>query len=61
MKGNLLLGTARGKMGDIVGKVVHGKQVFAKYQPVVFNPKSTLQTEVRGVFAKGAENFKLLN
>lgn len=61
MKGNLLLGTARGKMGDIVGKVVHGKQVFAKYQPVVFNPKSTLQQEVRSVFTKGSQNLKELN
>lgn len=57
MKGNLLLGTARGKMGDIVGKVVHGKQVFAKYQPVVFNPKSSKQQTVRNRFA--IANFAL--
>lgn len=57
MKGNLLLGTARGKMGDIVGKVVHGKQVYAKYQPVVFNPKSSKQQTVRNRFS--IANFAL--
>lgn len=60
MKGNLLLGTARGKMGDLVGKVVHGKQIFAKYQPVVFNPKSNLQNINRGRFTKATESYKQL-
>lgn len=58
MKGNLLQGTARGRMGDIVAKVVHGKQVLAKYQPIVFNPKSNRQIEVRATFAQIAKVLK---
>lgn len=54
MKGNLLQGTARGKMGDIVAKVVHGKQVLSKYQPVVFNPKSQRQITQRDIFTRAA-------
>lgn len=54
MKGNLLQGTARGKMGDVVAKVVHGKQVFSKYQPVVFNPKSQRQITQRDIFTRAA-------
>lgn len=56
MKGNLLQGTARGKMGDVIAKVVHGKQVFSKYQPVVFNPKSRKQLTQRDIFTRAA-NF----
>ena len=52
MKGNLLQGTARGRMGEIVTKVVHGKQVFSKYQPVVFNPKSQRQITQRDIFTR---------
>lgn len=54
MKGNLLQGTARGKMGDIIAKVVHGIQVFAKYQPIVFNPKSQRQITQRDIFSRAA-------
>ena len=50
MKGNIFLGTARGKLGDFVGKVVHGKQIYAKYQPNVANPKTYLQRRTRNVF-----------
>lgn len=57
MKGNLLFGTARGKVGDIVGRVVHGQQIFAKYQPNVLNPKSPLQNVNRGRFAKTTEAY----
>ena len=58
MKGNLLQGTAQGKMGDIVAKVVHGKQILAKYQPIVFNPRTSRQNEVRGTFAQIAKMLK---
>lgn len=58
MKGNLLQGTARGRMGDIVAKVLHGQQVFAKYQPVVYNPDSPLQRINRGRFSKTTESYK---
>ena len=52
MKGNLLQGTARGRMGDIVAKVVHGKQILSKYQPVVTNPNSPKQVMVRNRISK---------
>ena len=58
MKGNLLQGTARGRMGDIVAKVVHGQQVFAKYQPVVHNPDSPLQQINRGRFKRTTKSYK---
>ena len=51
MKGNLLQGTARGRMGEIVAKVRHGVQIFAKYQPNVFNPNSAKQGNQRIYFA----------
>ena len=51
MKGNLLQGTARGRMGEIVASVRHGKQLFSKYQPNVNNPKSPKQVSVRMIFA----------
>lgn len=51
MKGNLLQGTARGRMGEIVASVRHGKQLFSKYQPNVNNPKSPKQASVRLLFA----------
>lgn len=55
MKGNLLQGTARGRMGDIVAKVVHGRQILAKYQPVVANPRTKKQTETRETFANASK------
>ena len=51
MKGNLLQGTARGRMGEIVASVRHGKQLFSKYQPNVLNPKSFKQMQQRELFA----------
>ena len=55
MKGNLLQGTARGRMGDIVAKVVHGKQILSKYQPNVNNPKSPKQMANRAIFASASK------
>lgn len=55
MKGNLLQGTARGRMGDIVAKVVHGKQILSKYQPNVNNPKSPKQMANRAIFADASK------
>lgn len=55
MKGNLLQGTARGRMGDIVAKVVHGRQILAKYQPVVANPRTRKQIETRETFANASK------
>ena len=55
MKGNLLQGTARGRMGDIVAKVVHGQQILSKYQPVVNNPDSPKQRENRSLFSDSSK------
>lgn len=61
MKGNLLLGTGRGKLGDVVGRVLHGEQVFSKYQPVVFNPKSIAQTRQREMLSIATKKATALN
>lgn len=59
MKGNLLQGTARGRMGEIVASVRHGKQLFSKYQPNVINPKSAKQMSQRDKFARASKFAKL--
>ena len=51
MKGNILQGTARGRMGEIVAKVVHGQQIYGKYQKNVHNPKSPKQVDTRNTFS----------
>ena len=51
MKGNIFLGTAQGRMGDVVAKIRHGKQIISKYQPLVLNPKSFKQMQQRELFA----------
>lgn len=61
MKGNLLLGTGRGKLGDVVARVLHGEQVFSKYQPVVFNPKSIAQTRQREMLSIATRKATALN
>lgn len=58
MKGNLLQGTARGRMGEIVASVRHGKQLFSKYQPNVVNPKSAKQMSQRDRFARASKFAK---
>ena len=55
MKGNLLQGTARGRLGDIVAKVVHGQQILSKYQPNVNNPKSPKQMANRAIFSEASK------
>ena len=58
MKGNLLQGTARGRMGEIVASVRNGKQLFSKYQPNVANPKSAKQMNQRDRFARASKFAK---
>lgn len=58
MKGNLLQGTARGRLGNVVAKVVHGKQIYANYQPNVSNPDTELQRKTRSLFKIVGEEFK---
>lgn len=58
MKGNLLQGTARGRMGEIVASVRHGKQILSKYQPNITNPKSPKQMNQRDRFARASKFAK---
>lgn len=58
MKGNLLQGTARGRMGEIVASVRNGKQLFSKYQPNVANPKSAKQMNQRERFSRASKFAK---
>ena len=59
MKGNLLQGTAKGKMGDIIAKIVHGEQVLAKYQPNVAQPNTELQVQTKQKFVNAVDFTKL--
>ena len=59
MKGNLLQGTARGRMGEIVAKVVHGEQVLAKYQPNVTQANTELQVQTKEKFVRAVDFTKL--
>mgnify|MGYP000985841710 CR=1 FL=1 len=59
MKGNLLQGTARGRMGEIVAKVVHGEQILSKYQPKVAQSDSELVVRTKEKFAKAVDFTKL--
>ena len=61
MKGNMLLGTGRGKLGDVVARVLHGEQVFSKYQPIVFNPKSIAQNRQREMLSIATKKATFLN
>lgn len=58
MKGNLLQGTARGRMGEIVASVRHGKQLFSKYQPNIYNQKSPKQMNQRERFSRASKFAK---
>lgn len=58
MKGNLFLGTGRGKLGDVVGRVLHGQQIFSKYQPIVFNRNSQRQRLIRSFFSNSSIQTK---
>lgn len=60
MKGNILQGTARGKLGNVVGRVVHGVQIYANYQPNVHNPNTELQRRTRGIFRIVNDEFSNL-
>ena len=60
MKGNLLQGTARGKMGEIVARVVHGEQILSKYQPNVAKSNSELVIQTKEKFRKAVKFTKLI-
>lgn len=58
MKGNMLLGRSQGRIGDVVAKIVHGEQIYSKYQPNVFNPNTAKQGAVRSIFSAAASFAK---
>lgn len=60
MKGNLLQGTARGKMGEIVARVVHGEQILSKYQPNVAKSNSELVIQTKEKFRKAVKFTRLI-
>lgn len=60
MKGNLLQGTARGRLGNVIGKVVHGKQIYSNYQPNVANPRTELQIRNRDIFKTISDSYSQL-
>ena len=51
MKHSLLMGTARGKLGNMVFSRVDGQQIARAYNPVVTNPKTVGQATQRAIFA----------
>ncbi len=60
-KGNLILGTARGKLGDVVLARRNGKQTSRPYLAKIANPRTTGQNYQRMVFATAAAAASALN
>lgn len=60
MKGNLILGTGRGKLGDIVLARRNGKQIARTHIAQISNPKSVGQQYQRMVFATASAAAKAL-
>lgn len=50
-----ILGAFTGKVGNVVGQISRGQQVYRVYQPNVNNPKSPKQTEQRRAFAQAVK------
>lgn len=50
-KGNLFLGKARGKVGDVILSNLNGVQIARAYQPQVKNPQTSSQAAQRAAFA----------
>ena len=50
-KGNLFLGKARGKVGDVILSNLNGVQIARAYQPQVKNPQTSGQAAQRAAFA----------
>lgn len=57
-KGNMLLGHARGKVGDLVFYRANGNQVTRAKAATVKNPKTALQTIQRMIFGTVSEAYK---
>jgi hypothetical protein len=54
---NGLLGQWTGRVGSVVGSVVHGEQLIRTYQPKVTNPNTPQQIEVRRAFKMANEFY----
>lgn len=59
-KGNMLLGQARGKVGDLVFARAYGKQIIRAKAPSVANPKTIGQNTQRAILATIAKDAALL-
>lgn len=57
-KGSLFFGNASGKLGQVVLSTLKGQQIARAYQPKVANPKTTLQTDQRAIFANAVKFYK---
>lgn len=57
-KGNMLQADARGRVGQVVFKVLKGQQITSKYQSNVANPKTTAQMQQRARFANAVKFYK---
>lgn len=56
-KGNIFMGTVKGRIGDNVFYVKKGEQNIVKYQSEVSNPKTTNQSIQRGKFASAGKFY----
>lgn len=54
---NGILGQWTGRVGSVVGSVVHGEQLIRTYQPKVTNPNTPQQRIVREAFAQANEFY----
>lgn len=54
-----VFGQWRNKVGNVVGRVLQGQQIYSIYQPVVANPRTTAQESNRAKFRILAQFFKL--
>lgn len=54
-----VFGQWRNKVGNVVGRVLQGQQVYSIYQPVVANPRTTAQESNRAKFRVLAQFLRL--
>lgn len=57
-KGNMFVGTAKGKVGNLVLSKFHGEQITKAYQPTVANPKTFAQMYQRARFANAVKFYQ---
>lgn len=60
-KGNLLLGTSSGKLGDIVNYRMNGQQMSRVYVATIKNPKTTAQMRQRAIMATVTNAYSALS